>query len=164
MTIQDWGSIGELLSAVAVVITLGYLATQIRFARLAASDASRQSRANGVREMELEMLHNSELRRAWHESWRKTNPEIEAIWEDLGRELTLDADQTRIVWHQCSAWAWTHWGQFRSMKSNEDRRELEHIVSEFYSNGPMGVVWQHELLRDYVDPDFVVWVDGILNR
>jgi hypothetical protein len=56
------------------------------------------------------------------------------------------------------------WGQFRSMKSNEDRRELEHIVSEFYSNGPMGVVWQHELLRDYVDPDFVVWVDGILNR
>ena len=57
MTIQDWGAIGELLSAVAVVVTLGYLATQIRYARLTASDASRQARASGVREME--MLRNS---------------------------------------------------------------------------------------------------------
>lgn len=30
MTIQDWGSVGELLAAVATVATLGYLAVQVR--------------------------------------------------------------------------------------------------------------------------------------
>ena len=30
MTIQDWGSIGEILGAIATIATLIYLATQIR--------------------------------------------------------------------------------------------------------------------------------------
>ena len=65
MTIQDWGAIGEVVGAIAVVVTLGYLATQIRYARLVASDASRQNRADGVREMLLAGLANPEYRRAW---------------------------------------------------------------------------------------------------
>ena len=33
MTIQDWGAIGELLGSIAVLVTLIYLATQVRIAR-----------------------------------------------------------------------------------------------------------------------------------
>lgn len=35
MTIQDWGAMGEVVGAIAVVVTLAYLATQIRQARIA---------------------------------------------------------------------------------------------------------------------------------
>ncbi len=33
MTIQDWGAVGEILGAIGVIITLAYLATQIRHSR-----------------------------------------------------------------------------------------------------------------------------------
>ena len=75
----------------------------------------------------------------------------------------MTLDEAKLVWSNASAWAWTHWGQFRSMKTEEDQRELEHIVARFYSTGPMGIVWSHELLRGYLDPDFVAWVDQIVS-
>ena len=65
MGIQDWGAVGEIVGAIAVILTLGYLASQIRYARLAAGDASRQGRANGVREMLLATVTSADYRRAW---------------------------------------------------------------------------------------------------
>ncbi|MDA1372383.1 MAG: hypothetical protein O2971_16680 [Proteobacteria bacterium] len=52
------GAIGEILGAFAVVATLVYLATQIRYAKEAASDANRIARATGVREFNLAMATN----------------------------------------------------------------------------------------------------------
>ena len=42
MTIQDWGSIGELIAAVATVLTLIYLALQIRANTAAVKAESRR--------------------------------------------------------------------------------------------------------------------------
>jgi len=39
MTLQDWGSIGELISAIAVVVTLIYLTKQIRLNTIAMEEA-----------------------------------------------------------------------------------------------------------------------------
>jgi hypothetical protein len=55
------GAVGEILGALAVVLTLGYLARQVHFAREAAADANRLNRANGVTEMVLATATNSEL-------------------------------------------------------------------------------------------------------
>ena len=48
------GAVGEVLGAIAVVITLGYLAVQVRHAKAATADQSRIYRATAVREMALE--------------------------------------------------------------------------------------------------------------
>lgn len=45
MTLQDLGSIGELLAAVATLLTLIYLATQVKHAKLQLSESTRQARA-----------------------------------------------------------------------------------------------------------------------
>ena len=68
MTIQELGSIGELVAALATVATLAYLATQIRYARLAASDTSRQNRAESVREMMLTVVNNEAYRVALYKA------------------------------------------------------------------------------------------------
>lgn len=50
---MNWDAIsalGELTGAIAVVITLGYLALQTKAAREASGDANRLERSNGVRE------------------------------------------------------------------------------------------------------------------
>jgi uncharacterized membrane protein YccF (DUF307 family) len=41
MTIQEWGAVGELISAIAILITLVYLAVQIKQARFATIDQNR---------------------------------------------------------------------------------------------------------------------------
>ena len=57
-------AIGQLFSAVAVALTLIYLTMQIRRAEIAASDANRLARANGVVTFWLEAMHDPEFREA----------------------------------------------------------------------------------------------------
>ena len=45
------GAIGEIVGALAVVLTLGYLANQVRHAKEAAADTNRLERSKGVRDM-----------------------------------------------------------------------------------------------------------------
>lgn len=161
MTIQDWGAIGEIVGAFAVVATLGYLASQIRYARLAASDASRQGRANGVREMLLAVLTSPDYRHAWAKADRDGEPRLRALAERLG----VTQDEANLVWNGCCAWTYLHWAQFRSMKTPADERELENIVGAFYSITPMSTVWNHDpLIKAMLDPGFVAWVDEVLTR
>ena len=59
------GAVGEILGALAVVGTLAYLATQVRYAKATATDSNRLERASGVREMVIELAKNDSLRSAW---------------------------------------------------------------------------------------------------
>ena len=68
---MNWETVSAIFqtaSEVAVVISLLYLAFQIRFARLAAADASRTARSIGVRANVLAMANNTELCKYWLKS------------------------------------------------------------------------------------------------
>ena len=47
------GALGEIVGALAVVLTLAYLAIQVRHAKEAAADTNRLERSKGVRDMML---------------------------------------------------------------------------------------------------------------
>jgi len=159
MTIQELGSIGEFVAALATVATLAYLATQIRHARLAASDTSRQHRADSVREMMLMSLNNEPFRQAWSNA----DPQEAVRMEALADRLGVSIDEARLVWNGACAWTYIHWAQYRSMKTASDQHELENLIREFYSIPPMAPVWETEpLIRSLLDPGFVEWVDEIL--
>jgi len=161
VTVQELGSLGELIAALATVATLVYLATQIRYARLAASDVSRQARAESVREMQLISINNHEFR----EAWNKADPGSGARMKNLSDRLGISVKEAELVWHGCCAWTFIHWSQYRSIKTAEDQNELENLVREFYSISPMVVLWNDDpLIRALLDPGFVDWVDGILAQ
>jgi hypothetical protein len=50
MTIQDWGSAGELIGAIATVATLAYLAVQLRINTQIAKTSALQSMLAGGRD------------------------------------------------------------------------------------------------------------------
>ena len=58
------GAIAEGIGALAVVITLAYLAIQVKYAKSASADTNRLMRATGVRDMTLALAQNDELRRS----------------------------------------------------------------------------------------------------
>ena len=126
MSIQDWGAIGELLSAAAIFVTLIYLATQIKYARLTAMDINRTNRVVGIR--------------------------------DLNGVIATNADARAV----CANWGYTHWAQYRSLKSSEDEEELKNIVKVWYSENPMSTLLSHDNFRAFFEADFVSWLDEIV--
>jgi hypothetical protein len=159
VTIQDWGAVGEIVSAMAVVVTLVYLASQIRYARLSASDASRAGRADGVRDMLLSHLANPDARRAWN----KADPDAQSRMVELAERLGMTPDEADLVWNTGCAWTYIHWAQFRSIKTPHDEAELRNLIAKFYSSPPMVVLWEHDpKIKALLDPEFVSWVDSVL--
>lgn len=55
-------AIGQITSALAVVLTLGYLGIQVRATREVAADTNRLHRSNGVRDIMLASISNTEIR------------------------------------------------------------------------------------------------------
>ena len=58
MTIQDWGAIGEFISAIAILVTLIYLAVQIKYAQMSATDESRANRVAGIHHINNRISEN----------------------------------------------------------------------------------------------------------
>ena len=160
---MNWNAviaISEIVSVIAVVISLLYLAFQIRLARLAAADASRTARSIGVRENVLAMVNNSDLR----ENWIKSSG-LDSKYEMLGTEMNVNADGAIQVDNMCQCWMWLHWGQYKSIKTQADLEELENIVSLFYSVSPMLDFRRNSPYGSIVfDDDFVRFVNGAISK
>ena len=61
LTLEHVYFIGQTMAAIAVVLTLAYLAVQIKMSHNVASDTNRQQRAVGVREYALALANNDQL-------------------------------------------------------------------------------------------------------
>ena len=161
MTIQDLGSIGELISAIAILVTLAYLAIQVKYAKMATVDRNRDSRVNGIIEINNRLANNPEIRKAFD----KTTGED---WKDMLRVFASawgvsEEEASAVFWTQAD-FIWLHWAQFRSTKSIEDQKELENIVGFWYSAPPMSTMLANDTFRAIFDPDFMSWVDTVLSK
>jgi hypothetical protein len=159
MTIQDWGAVGEIVGAIAIVVTLVYLANQMRHARLASSDASRQHRVAAIRDIEHFLLDHPEIGGAWRKA---TGAEFRDLDETLATKLGLTVDEAASVRQIGTNWLWTHWAQYRSHKTKEDDAELRQIVGVFYASPPMSVLIEQPLIRAAIDAEFLTWIDSVI--
>jgi hypothetical protein len=141
VSVQDWGAVGEILGAIAILVTLVYLATQVRYARHTITDANRTSRVEGIRELNGLLMANAEVRAAWNKGM---GPGYRRLHDDIAESLGLSFDEASIVITQGYNWVFTHWAQYRSLKSQED---------------PMRALIIHPNFRGYLDADFLVWLD-----
>jgi len=68
MSIQDWGAVGEIVGAIAVVVTLLYLAGQIRQNTQVARSATRQAITQGATDFARNLTESGELTDLLHRS------------------------------------------------------------------------------------------------
>lgn len=158
---MNWSAlsaIAEAIGVVAVVVSLLYLAFQVRFARLAAADTSRTARAIGIREIDLTMVNNPELRKNWIEASK-----LRSLYEDLGSEMGVSVDCALQVDTVCQCWTRLHWGHYKSITIPEDLEDLKCLVSVFYSVPPMLNCWNKSPYgRQIFDEEFVKFVEGAI--
>ena len=158
---MNWEAIsgvGEIVGALAVVITLVYLSLQVRDAKRATADQSRIYRATAVREMILESCTNDELRMAQIKSWG-----LVPYYQELAEKLETSIDEATRIDFANAYYFWMWWGQYASTTEIRDRRELRDIVSNLGGTPGMLTHWQESpVTRPLIDKDFAKFVDNIL--
>lgn len=94
MTVQDWGAIGELLGAVAVVITLVYLAKQIRL-HTRTMEESRQLALAQTYQMRSDALQDMAVRAAASDHLGRIIVKLTEVGypEDVAALNTLDPEE-----------------------------------------------------------------------
>ena len=154
------GAVGEILGAIAVVLTLGYLARQVHFARETAADTNRLNRANGVTEMLLAGVTNSELLSSVAKSHAHT-----LYHKAYAEEFDLDPDEAgRSDWYHCYFF-WLHWGQYSSSTTPQDLAEITNIVTGWYQIPAVRYSWDHSpFAKPSLDPTFVDFVEDVLSN
>jgi hypothetical protein len=154
------GAVGEIVGAAAVVLTLGYLAIQVRFAKIATTDANRMSRGVGIREIQLAMATNDDLRRSVCKAVG-----LEEWHNQLADKLGVSADDAARMDYVSIYHFWMHYHQFLGANSKKDKEELHYIIGGFYRTPAIRYSWDSSPYgKASFLPDFVTFVDRILRR
>ena len=154
------GAIAELIGTLVILVTLIYLAVQVKYARLTAMDANRNGRVVGIRDLNGNLVTNAEARASWNKAM---GPVQKALINDIADSLNLEFDEASIVVLQGWNWMFTHWAQYRSVKSAEDEAELKNIVSVWYGENPMRALIGNPIFRNSFDSEFVAFVHEVIN-
>ena len=149
-------AIGQLFSAVAVALTLIYLTMQIRRAEIAASDANRLARANGVVTFWLEAMHDPEFR----EAGLRINPNNREWTAEISRRMEISEADAMLLQNEVLYWFWLHWGQWNTSTEQKDIDELVNMIRRFYTMPQVRLVWEGH--RGWLDPRFEEFVDEVL--
>ena len=154
------GALGEIVGALAVIITLIYLASQVRYARNATLDQNRLSRATAIRDVILSTAENDQLRVDLMKNWG-----LENYYTSLADELGIDSvAASRNEWAN-AYYFWTYWGQWKSSHEATDLKELEHVITLLFALPGVRHTWDISPLgKVLMDEDFVAYVDEILAR
>jgi hypothetical protein len=154
------GAVGEIVGALAVVLTLVYLALQVRTAKRATIDQNTLSRADGVREMILALCQNDDLRMGVVDDL-----DFRHLYEEIAQSKGVTVEAASMVdWQNCY-WFWVHWGQWASTHDDIGEVELQNLIAAFYSLPGMRRSWEKSpLSKPLLDPKFVTFVDSILEK
>ena len=154
------GALGEIVGALAVVLTLAYLAIQVRHAKEAAADTNRLERSKGVRDMMLASAADNGRR----ENLTK-GLQLSDYYNEIASNLNMSSDEAASFDWAMLYWFWLHWGQYASTTKESDVEELRNVISGFYRNPGVRVCWEKSpWARPVLEKDFVNFVDEILAQ
>ena len=160
MTIQELGSIGEFVAAVATIATLFYLALQIRQNTRAVEEQCRTQRQNSV----------LGARSAFTE-WRSLviqDPSIAAIWRKGNQDLEhLNEDERTQLDLLLVDFFWAHatiWLQMKDGLVDEPLWEMSSSNVAIYAGPGVRAWWSSSPHRSEYPDEFIKSIDDLLSE
>jgi hypothetical protein len=151
------GAIGETIGALAVIVTLAYLAIQVRVSRSVAADANRLTRATGVREFCLAATENDALI-----STMTTAFGMQAYLKEFAEQFGIsETEAARLDW-ALQSFFWLHYGQFASTNDEKSAAELAKVARAFYAVPAIKFSWENGPFgKSFMDPSFGAFIDSL---
>lgn len=164
---MDWnaiGAIGELVGGLAVVVTLVYLAVQIRHARADSRKALSQGRVEGIRELfalATDERINRVATKASGALGARQPPFVSALIEQAG----LTTEEAFLLFNFHLSW----WNTVVQIIPNVDqlpeteRRQFDGgILGRYAQNTPGGLFF--ETIKRSAHPAVVGYIEGVLAQ
>ena len=154
------GAIGETIGALAVVITLAYLAIQIRVSRSVAADANRLTRTNGVREWCLSVSGNDKMLSALIKGHG-----MEGYFNAYGKAFDLSPEEAARLDFMHQYFFWLHYGQYASTNDKKSTEELRKLAQTFYNIPSIKYSWENSPYgKTFLEPEFVAFIDKMAEQ
>jgi hypothetical protein len=152
MTLEDWANIGEIVGGVAVIISILYLAWQIRQNTKAVRATAVDSSINYSMSVRQAIFENKEITHLYHQGARDP---LALTEEDLFRFRLL-----------CHNMLLSHWNIFSQSRladlTSETWSSQRHVVKRMLTTE--GGRWFWENYRQEFEASFQVEVDAILSE
>ena len=160
MNWEEVGAVGQVLGSIAVLVTLGYLAIQVRYAKREIQRSTSLARAEATRELALSRASNLQL----NSTYVKVGL-ITPFIDTMTRRAEITAEEaSQIFWDQ---WAW--WSsrsqtiQYIDHLMPGERQEFHATTRVSYQSQSIGAIW-YETVKPRLNPDAVRYVDNLLAQ
>jgi len=156
------GAISESLGAAAVLLTLGYLAVQVRHARRELQHSLSQSRADTHRELAMNLSNDYRLMALYSKANAAVGTLLHPFVEDLMQRAEMTMEEVwPVYWNQVA------WWQYRvqviayvdELPSGQ-RAAFEREIRVHYAMHPLFSRW-YALSQPMLDPDAVRYIDNL---
>ena len=151
------GVIAEVVGACAVILTLMYLAVQVRYAREATIDQNRLTRSTAGREITLAICTNDKLRTGQVRQWG-----LEEYYEKLAEKLGITSVEASRREFGDSLFFWMYWAQWSATNDPMDLQELRHIIKQLFIHGTRRTWDSSPAKKVLLDKRFVQFIDRVL--
>lgn len=160
MSLETIYYITQILAVLLVIGSLLFVGIQIRDNSRAITDQNRWQRVNAIIDAQIAHIENPHVL----EAFNKTAPQA---WKDFVTDLCkvwgVSYEEAHLVAWTQGVYLWTHWGQYRSMKTKTDEAELRNIILTWYTVEPMKSNFAHPVSQALYEPSFNAWVEDILS-
>jgi hypothetical protein len=169
MNWEEVSAIGQVLGSIAVFITLGYLAVQLRHSRAEVRRSITQARAGSTREMAMHTANNEKLQTyILHASAAlggAGGPGGPPFVAELMERTGLSAEGAFTIFWNEMAWWYTRTQQIPYLEELPagERAAFEGGIRGNYRIRPLGRLWL-ESTKDQLNPDAVRYVDNLLAQ
>ena len=157
------GAVGESLGAIAVFITLGYLALQVQFARREIARSISQSRAEALRSITLAHATDERLNRLTVRASAAVGEQPRPFVTSLMQAAGLTLEEANAVWWDQTAW-WAYRVQviphLDELPAGE-RFEFEARTRANYGSPTLARFW-YDSNKGTLIPESVRYIENLL--
>ena len=158
------GALGEVLGSIAVFLTLGYLAVQVRYARREVQRSISQSRADNVLDLLLNRADNERLTGLNSRANKRLMGQPIPFVNELVARTGLSEEEAYRLFSEQMAW-WNYRSQviaYIDELPDGERIQFDAAIRRFFGH-PVARLW-YQTLRPTLSPEAVRYVDDVMAR
>jgi len=158
------GAVGQMVGSIAVFITLGYLAVQVRHARLTGQRALSQGRSEALRDLLTQQTDERMIRLALKTNaglGGQSTPFVRALMDQTG---VTEEEAMLVMWSQITWWNYflqiiPHVKELPPM----ERRQFDVPLRSYGRPGPFRLFYEH-YIRQLGHPDAIAYIENLLAQ
>ena len=165
MNWEEVGAIGQVLGSIAVFITLGYLAVQLRHARAEVKRSIITTRASMVRDQAMAAATDADLNRLNAKAAMALGSQFSPFQAELMKRTDLTADEAyRLHWEQAALWEIRQESiRYMNELPTTEREAFDVRNRSAYRAGSVTRLW-YETNRSSLSAEFVRYIDNLIAQ